>query len=47
MVNRGGATAEEVAFLIKQVQKKVLKLINDMMQPEGRFVGVADTEVRE
>ena len=47
VVNRGGATAEEVAFLIKQVQKKVMKQFNVMMQPEVRFVGFADTEVRE
>ena len=47
MVNRGGATAEEVAFLIKQGQKKVMKQFNVMMQPEVRFVGFADTEVRE
>ena len=47
VVNRGGATAEEVAFLIKQVQKNVMKQFNVMMQPEVRFVGFADTEVRE
>ena len=47
VVNRGGATAEEVAFLIKQVQKKVMKQFNVMMRPEVRFVGFADTEVRE
>ena len=47
VVNRGGATAEEVAFLIKQVQKKVMKQFNVMMQPEVCFVGFADTEVRE
>ena len=47
VVNRGGATAEEVAFLIKQVQKKVMKQFNVMMQPEVRFVGFADTEVKE
>ena len=47
VVNRGGATAEEVAFLIKQVQKKVMKQFNVMMQPEVRFIGFTDTEVRE
>ena len=47
VINRGGATAEEVVFLIKQVQKKVMKQFNVMMQPEVRFVGFADTEVRE
>ena len=35
VVNRGGATAE------------VMKQFNVMMQPEVRFVGFADTEVRE
>ena len=43
VVNRGGATAEEVAFLIKQVQKKVMKKFNVMMQPEVRFVGARDS----
>ena len=47
VINRGGATAEEVAFLIKQVQKKVMEQVNVMMQPEVRFLGFADTEVRE
>ena len=47
VINRGGATAEEVVFLIKQVQKKVMKQFNVMMQPEVRFIGFTDTEVRE
>ena len=47
VINRGGATAEEVVFLIKQVQKKVMKQFNVMMQLEVRFIGFTDTEVRE
>lgn len=46
VVNRGGATAEEVAFN-KTGTEKVMKQFNVMMQPEVRFVGFADTEVRE
>ena len=39
VINRGGATAEEVRFLITQVQKKVKEKFNVLMEPEVRFVG--------
>lgn len=47
VINRGGATAEEVAFLIEQVQKKVKAQFGVTMQPEVRFVGFEDEEVRQ
>ena len=46
MINRGGATAEEVLFLIKQVQKKVKSRFGVTMEPEVRMVGFTDTEVK-
>ena len=46
VVNRGGATAEEVLFLIKQVQKKVKSRFGVTMEPEVRMVGFTDTEVK-
>lgn len=39
VINRGGATAEEVRFLITQVQKKVQEQFGVLMEPEVRFVG--------
>ena len=46
VINRGGATAEEVLFLIKQVQKKVKSRFGVTMEPEVRMVGFTDTEVK-
>lgn len=46
VINRGGATAAEVLFLIKQVQKKVKAQFSVTMKPEVRFVGFAEDEVR-
>ena len=43
VINRGGATAEEVLFLIKQVQKKVKNRFGVTMEPEVRMVGFADS----
>lgn len=39
VVNHGGATAEEVSFLITQVQKKIEAQFGVYMEPEVRFVG--------
>ena len=39
VINKGGATAEEILFLIKQVQKKVKEQFGVTMEPEVRFVG--------
>ncbi len=47
VVNRGGATAEEIAFLIRQVQKKVMDQFHVKLQPEVRFVGFTDFEVEK
>ena len=42
VVNCGGATAEEVLFLIRQVQKKVKAQLGVTMEPEVRMVGFTD-----
>ncbi|MDD7113697.1 MAG: UDP-N-acetylmuramate dehydrogenase [Lachnospiraceae bacterium] len=42
VVNCGGATAEEVLFLIRQVQKKVKDQFGVTMEPEVRMVGFTD-----
>ncbi|MCI6858133.1 MAG: UDP-N-acetylmuramate dehydrogenase [Eubacterium sp.] len=47
VINRGGATAQEVLFLIRQVQKRVKEQFNVEMHPEVRFVGFSDTEVKQ
>lgn len=47
VINRGGATAEEVRFLIKQVQKKVFEQFGVKLEPEVRMLGFADTEVKK
>lgn len=39
VINKSGATAEEILFLIKQVQKKVKEQFGVTMEPEVRFVG--------
>lgn len=44
VINRGGATAEEIAFLIAQVQKKVEQQFGVRMEPEVRFVGFEEGE---
>ena len=44
VVNHGGATAEEVRFLISQVQKKIRDQFGVHMEPEVRFLGF-DNEV--
>ena len=43
VVNCGGATAEEVLFLIRQVQKKVKDQFGVTMEPEVRMVGFTDS----
>ena len=42
VVNHGGATAEEVRFLIRQVQKKVREQSGVYLEPEVRFLGFED-----
>ena len=42
VVNCGGATADEVLFLIRQVQKKVKDQFGVTMEPEVRMVGFTD-----
>ena len=42
VVNHGGATAEEVRFLICQVQKKIRDQFGVHMEPEVRFLGFED-----
>ena len=42
VVNHGGATAEEVCFLIRQVQKKIMEKFGVHMEPEVRFLGFED-----
>lgn len=39
VINKGGATAEEILFLIRQVQKRVKEQFGVTMEPEVRFVG--------
>ncbi|MBR5046956.1 MAG: UDP-N-acetylmuramate dehydrogenase [Eubacterium sp.] len=39
VINHGGATAEEVRFLIRQVQKKILEQFGVTMETEVRFLG--------
>ncbi len=39
VINRGGATAEEIAFLIRQVQKKVQSNSGVFLETEVRFLG--------
>ena len=39
VINRGGAEACEVAFLIRQVRKKVAEQFGVTMEPEVRFIG--------
>lgn len=39
VINRGGAEATEIAFLIRQVQKKVKKQFGVSLETEVRFVG--------
>ena len=46
VINQGGATAEEVRFLICQVQKKVREKFGVTMEPEVRFVGFEE-EVKQ
>ena len=45
VINRGGATAEEVLFLIRQVRKKVKEQFGVDLEPEVRLLGFEDTEV--
>lgn len=47
VINRGNATAEEVRFLIRQVQKKVKQQFDVEMEPEVRMLGFTDTEVKK
>ena len=42
VVNHGGATAEEVRFLIRQVQKRIQNQFGVHMEPEVRFLGFED-----
>ena len=39
VINRGGATAEEVRFLIRQVQQKVRSQFGVELEPEVRMLG--------
>jgi UDP-N-acetylmuramate dehydrogenase len=39
VINAGGADAEEISFLIRQVQKKVYRQFGVMLEPEVRFLG--------
>lgn len=39
VINRGGAEADEIVFLIQQVQKKVWRQFGVRLEPEVRFVG--------
>lgn len=45
VINRGGATAEEVRFLIRQVRSKVKQHFGVELEPEVRMLGFTDTEV--
>ena len=47
VINQGNATAEEVRFLIRQVQKKVKQQFDVEMEPEVRMLGFTDTEVKK
>lgn len=42
VVNRGGATAEEVLFLMQQVRRKVKERFGVELEPEVRLLGFAD-----
>ena len=42
VINQGGATAEEVRFLIRQVQKKVRDQFGVTLETEVRFLGFDD-----
>ncbi|MDO5145730.1 MAG: UDP-N-acetylmuramate dehydrogenase [Eubacteriales bacterium] len=45
VVNKGSATAEEVLFLIRQVQKKVKEQFDVELEPEVRMLGFSDGNV--
>ena len=45
VINKGGATASEIAFLIRRVQEQVKKAYGVTMHPEVRFVGFDESEV--
>ena len=45
VINRGGATAEEVRFLIRQVRSKVKQQFGVELEPEVRMLGFTDAEV--
>lgn len=47
VINRGGAEATEIAFLIRQVQKKVKRQFGVSLETEVRFVGFDNNEVTE
>jgi UDP-N-acetylmuramate dehydrogenase len=42
VINHGGAEACEIRFLIRQVQKKVMKQFGVLLEPEVRFIGFED-----
>jgi UDP-N-acetylmuramate dehydrogenase len=44
VINVGGAEAEEIRFLIRQVQKKVYRQFGVLLEPEVRFVGFDDLQ---
>jgi UDP-N-acetylmuramate dehydrogenase len=44
VINVGGAEAEEIRFLIRQVQKKVYRQFGVKLEPEVRFVGFDDLQ---
>jgi UDP-N-acetylmuramate dehydrogenase len=44
VINVGGAEAEEICFLIRQVQKKVYRQFGVKLEPEVRFVGFDDLQ---
>ena len=46
VINHGGATAQEVRFLIRQVQKKIQDKFGVHMEPEVRFLGFKDEVTR-
>ena len=44
VINRGGAEACEIRFLIRQVQKKVYRQFGVMLEPEIRFLGFEEEQ---
>ena len=46
IINRGGATAEDVRRLMETVQQRVFQAYGILLEPEVRFLGFGDAQAR-